>query len=107
VTDRIMAANRRRLNFDLTRLAAPAPTAPGERRALYNGFGDALAQAFELVVTPLVCMFIGMWLDGRFGTRPVLTIVLGVLALFSVVAKMYYGYKAAMEREEEGKPWRR
>lgn len=75
-------------------------------RALYNGFGNALGQAVELVVTPLLFLALGAWLDGRFGTRPVLTVVLCSLALCGVAVSSYYRYTARMAREDEGRPWK-
>ena len=82
---------------------------PGDdaRRDLYQGFGNALATAFEMVATPALFVLLGVWLDGRVGTRPLCAVVLGVLALTAVVLKAYYGYRDAIDREEEGKPWRR
>jgi hypothetical protein len=74
---------------------------------MYQGFSDALAQAVEIVVTPLLFAALGYWLDGLFGIRPVLTAVLGALGLVGVAARSYYAYKAAMDRAEEGKPWTR
>ncbi len=94
---------------------AEAAKAPGtgagdpvqDRMGLYHGFGNALATAFEMVVVPTLFVLFGLWLDGRFGTRPVLGVVLGVLAVVGVALKTYYVYEATIEREEEGKPWRR
>src|SRR4051812_20609121 len=71
-----------------------------QRRDLYNGFGDTLANAFELVFTPVVAGFLGFLLDRFVGTTPVFTVVFGVLALIGVVAKMYYTYLADMEAHE-------
>lgn len=72
---------------------------------MWRGFGDALAQAVEMVVTPLLFALAGWWLDGRFGTGPVLALVLGGLGVVGVGARTYYAYRAAIERQEEGKPW--
>ena len=78
-----------------------------ERQATYNGFGDALAHATELVVTPLLFALAGYGLDRLFGTGPVLAIVLGLVGVLGVAVKSYYEYAARMAREEEGKPWTR
>jgi F0F1-type ATP synthase assembly protein I len=74
---------------------------------MYNGFGNALSQAIELVVTPLLFGLFGFWLDGRLGTRPVFTIVIGALGVVGMAVKTFYVYRDAMEREQEGKPWTR
>ncbi len=76
-----------------------------EKQELTNGFGDALARAFELVATPLLFALAGFGLDTVFGIRPVLTVVLFVFALAGVVVRMYYGYDQAMRRHDEEGPW--
>jgi F0F1-type ATP synthase assembly protein I len=78
-----------------------------ERQATYNGFGDALAHATELVVTPLLFALAGYGLDRLFGTGPVLAIVFGLVGVIGVAVKSYYEYAARIAREEEGKPWTR
>ena len=47
-----------------------------DRRDLNNGFGDALATPFELVVTPVVFGFVGWFLDSPARHRPGLTVAL-------------------------------
>jgi hypothetical protein len=42
-----------------------------------------------------------------FGTGPVLAIVLGLVGLTGIVLRTYYWYRADVQREEEGKPWKR
>jgi F0F1-type ATP synthase assembly protein I len=78
-----------------------------ERQATYNGFGDALAHATELVVTPLLFALAGYGLDRLFGTGPILAIVFGLVGVIGVAVKSYYEYAARIAREEEGKPWTR
>ena len=78
-----------------------------ERQATWNGFGNALSQAVELVAAPLLFALAGWFLDNHFGTGPVLAIVLGLLGVVGVAARSYYWYRAEIEREEEGKPWTR
>ena len=78
-----------------------------ERRALNNGFGDALAQAFEFAVTPILFALLGLWLDSRYGTGHLWVVVLSVLGIAGVCITGIYRYKAKVEKEEEGKPWTR
>ena len=78
-----------------------------DHQALYNGFGNALAQAVEFVATPAIFLLVGLWIDHRFGTGHVFMLVLFLLALVGVSVSAYYRYKAAMDRAEEGKPWKR
>jgi F0F1-type ATP synthase assembly protein I len=78
-----------------------------DQQALYTGFGNALGQAVEFVATPFLFFFLGLWLDHVFGTGAVLRVTLFALALFGVVVSAYYRYRAAMDKAEEGKPWKR
>ena len=78
-----------------------------DRQATYNGFGDALATAVELVATPLVFALIGWLIDRAVGTAPVFAVVLGLVGVVGVALRSYYQYRADMAREEEGKPWTR
>jgi F0F1-type ATP synthase assembly protein I len=85
-----------------------AESAPDGRPPSWKqGFGDGLSQAVGLVGTPLLFALLGVFLDGRFGTRPLFTIVLAVLATAGTFVSTYYEYKAEMERAQEGKPWAR
>jgi F0F1-type ATP synthase assembly protein I len=76
-----------------------------DQRDTYSGFSNALSHAFELVVTTLIFVLLGLWLDGRAGTRPLFTAVFGLLAVIGLGVRAYYTYKADMDRHEEGKPW--
>jgi F0F1-type ATP synthase assembly protein I len=78
-----------------------------ERRAVYGGFGEALAQAFEFAAIPVLFALFGVWLDGLAETRPVITVVLAVIGLVGVCVRTAYRYKAKVELDEEGKPWTR
>jgi len=78
-----------------------------DHQALYNGFGNALAQAVEFVATPVLFLLFGLWVDHLLGTGRVFMVGLFVLALVGVSVSAYYRYKAAMDRAEEGKPWKR
>lgn len=71
-----------------------------DRRDLYNGFGDTLARAFEVVFTPLVFGVIGYWIDGRTHTRPLFALTFGILVLVYTLWKLAKGYMTAMEAEE-------
>jgi len=94
---------------------AAEPGGPGERtqsswhdrQSVYGGFGEALAQAIEFAVTPVLFALFGLWLDDRLGTTPALTIVLAVVGITGVCVRTLYVYKSKVERDEEGKPWTR
>ena len=87
--------------------ARPSDPPLADRQALYSGFGNALGQAVEFVATPFLFFLLGIWLDHVFGTGSVLRVTFFALALVGVVASAYYKYRAAMEKAEEGKPWKR
>ena len=71
-----------------------------ERRDLYEGFSNAAGRAFEVVFTPLVFGWLGWWIDGRVGTRPLFALTLGILVLLYTLWKLANGYMDVMEREE-------
>ncbi|MFP5319053.1 MAG: AtpZ/AtpI family protein [Acidimicrobiia bacterium] len=105
--------SRRTLRSLISRQAASAAAAAGvtpehqptERGELYRNFGDGFTRAFELAVTPLIFGAAGYWLDGRVGIRPVLTILLTVLALVALLLRTWYGYVYRMQKLEEAGPW--
>ncbi|MGI9021944.1 MAG: AtpZ/AtpI family protein [Acidimicrobiales bacterium] len=75
------------------------------RQQTYSGFGDALAQAFEMVVTPLLFGVGGYFLDRWLGTSPLFTIILSLLGIVGMSAKMWYAYDARMRAHEATAPW--
>jgi F0F1-type ATP synthase assembly protein I len=84
-----------------------APVDLRDRQATYNGFGNALSQAVEIVVTPLLFALGGLLIDRVAGTTPLFTVVLGLFAAVGLSIRIYYQYRDDMAREEEGKPWTR
>jgi hypothetical protein len=95
------------LRGHLLRPLSSADKPLADQQALYTGFGNALGQAVEFVATPFLFFLLGLWLDHVFGTGSILRVTLFALALVGVTISAYYRYRAAMEREEEGKPWKR
>ena len=78
-----------------------------DRRDLYNGFGDGLARAFELAVTPAIFGGFGYGLDRWLGLAPLLTIVLFLFAVAGTSYMAWFRYDAEMRQVEAGKPWTR
>jgi F0F1-type ATP synthase assembly protein I len=78
-----------------------------DRQATYNGFGNALSTAVEIVVTPLVFGVLGWLIDRAVGTTPLFAVVLGLFAVIGLAVRLYYRYRDDMARAEEGKPWTR
>ena len=71
-----------------------------ERRALTNGFGDALAAAFEMVATPAVFGFLGWLLDRWLGTQPLFLLAFSIIVFVYEVWKLFLGYGTAMAEHE-------
>ena len=74
---------------------------------MQRGLGDGFTIAVEFVVVPLLFALLGYWLDGRFGTAPILVVVLGALGFIGVLVRTYYAYLTQSQLAEEGKPWTR
>jgi hypothetical protein len=74
-------------------------------RDTYNGFGDGLARAFEIAVTPIVFGAIGYGLDRLIGIVPILTIVFFVIALVGMFIRLWYEYDMKMKEHEAAAPW--
>jgi len=51
------------------------------RRELYQGFGNTLSRAMELVAAPFLFAALGFLADRVLGTSPVLAIIFGVIGL--------------------------
>ncbi len=71
-----------------------------ERRELNKGFGDGLARAVEMVVTPLILGAVGWALDARFGTKPFIALGLFAFTIIYVLWKQLSVYDAKMRAEE-------
>jgi F0F1-type ATP synthase assembly protein I len=78
-----------------------------EKRDFYNGFGDALARAFEFAVTPAIFGFLGYVLDRAIGTIPVFTIILALLCIVGMFLKTWYTYDTTMRAHDADSPWGR
>ena len=66
-----------------------------------NGFGDGMAAAFEMVVTPAIFGVLGFLLDRAIGTTPIFTLVLSVVVLTYMVWKLWTQYVADSDVELE------
>jgi F0F1-type ATP synthase assembly protein I len=84
----------------------PAGERP-DQASTWEGFSNALSHAVELVGVTVLFVLGGLWLDGRTGTRPLFTVVLGLLGVVGLGVRAYYRYMAQIAHDEEGKPWTR
>ncbi len=76
-----------------------------DQRNTWHGFSNALSQAFESVATLVIFVLLGLWIDGRAGSRPLFTVIFALFAVVGISVRTYYAYKAQVTRDEEGKPW--
>jgi len=72
------------------------------KQEMNRGFGDALATAFELALTPAIMALIGWQLDRWLGTGPVLFLFLFVFTVSYEIWKLFKRYEAHM-RDEQAK----
>ena len=70
------------------------------RRELNQGFGDSLARAFELVLTPVIMGAIGWLIDARLGTKPLVALLLFVFTIGYLFWKLFMRYDATMKAKE-------
>lgn len=84
-----------------------SPAVQAQRQELYKGFGDTLALAFELAVTPVIFGLMGYGLDRWLGTLPILTVVFVVLCIVGLSVRLWYDYDARMRVHEANGPWAR
>ena len=66
------------------------------QREIYQGFGDTLALAFELALTPALFGGLGYLLDRWLGTLPGFTLGMFLLAVVGLFIRMWYGYDTRM-----------
>ena len=76
-----------------------------DRRDTWHGFSNALSRSFEMAATFALFVLLGLFVDDRIGTKPLFTVVLGLLAVIGLAVRTYYTYMDQIRRDEEGKPW--
>lgn len=83
--------------------AANQPTAGAlHKRAMANGFGNAMGTATELALLPGVFGFLGWLLDGWAGTAPLFVVSFLVFAFAGMLVRAWIGYDAEMREQERG-----
>ncbi|MDZ7626238.1 MAG: AtpZ/AtpI family protein [Ignavibacteriaceae bacterium] len=66
----------------------------------YKEVGPYVGLGLQLAVTVTVMVFVGIWLDGHFETKPILTVV---FAFFGVFAGMYTFIKSVLKAGNDKK----
>ena len=75
------------------------------RQEMNQGFGNALALAVEMVMTPMLFALLGWALDRWLGTGPVFLILLALFGAVGMALKTYYAYVEKMRQHEQEAPW--
>jgi len=70
------------------------------KRELNKGFGDALALAVELAITPAIFAFLGWRLDEWLGTTPLFLLVFFLFTFSYVAWREYTRYKLRMDEHQ-------
>ena len=71
------------------------------KRDSYNGYGNGLAKAFELTMTPALFGGIGYLIDRKADTKPWFTVGLVLFAIVGMFVRMWYGYDDEMKAHEK------
>ena len=71
------------------------------KRELNKGFGDALATAVELAVTPAIFAWLGWKLDSWAGTAPLFLVVFFLFTFCYVVWRQVVIYQGRMNEQEQ------
>jgi F0F1-type ATP synthase assembly protein I len=71
-----------------------------QRRELNNGFGDSLAKAVELTLTPAIFGFLGYLLDRRLDTSPLFLLLFALFTFGYVCWKTWGSYERRMQEHE-------
>jgi len=66
----------------------------------YKDVGPYIGLGLQLAAIVTVMVFVGIWLDGQFNTKPVLTVV---CAFFGVFAGMYTFIKSVLKAGNDKK----
>ena len=76
-------------------------------RDVNNGFGEGLATAFELVVTPLLMGFFGWLIDRWLGLHLVFALGFGLFTFGYLMWKLALRYNHEMDGHEAAAAWSR
>jgi F0F1-type ATP synthase assembly protein I len=99
-TDETRRTEAGRLTQAVARLVPSTAPDGDDRRQLTRGFGDALAWAFELALTPALFGLLGWRLDVWLGTEPVFLLAFVVIVFVYEVWKLYMRYARDLDRHQ-------
>lgn len=88
--------------------SGPRTSIVAERTPLMERLNnDGFSQAFELVCAPILFGLLGHWLDGRFSTGAVLTVIFAIAGAVGGVTRLVLAYRLQIQLIDQGKPWTR
>jgi hypothetical protein len=76
-------------------------------REVNTGFGEGLATAFEMVVTPAIFGFLGYLVDRWVGTNLVFMFTFGLFVFGYMLWKLAVRYNTEMDKHLADAPWAR
>jgi F0F1-type ATP synthase assembly protein I len=76
-----------------------------ERRELYNGFGDGLALAFQIALTPVIFGGLGYLIDRAIDRVPLFTIILFLVSMVGVFISQWAQYEHRMKQADAEAAW--
>ncbi len=65
---------------------------------VYRDVGPYLGLGMQLAVTVTIMVFVGIWLDEKFNSKPILTIICSVFGIF---AGMYNFIKTVLKSDKK------
>ena len=71
---------------------------PSSLSQAYRSVGPYLTLGIQLIVTILACVFAGHWVDGKFDTAPLWTLIGG---LIGIAAGFYHFFKAVLKMDRK------
>lgn len=72
------------------------------KRAMANGFGNAMGTATEIALLPAIFGVLGWAIDSWLGTEPVFLVALLVFAFAGMLVRTWLGYDKEMRAQEQG-----
>jgi len=74
---------------------------PKKDTKIWNELGPYLNLGWQLVITIVLMIFLGKWIDEKFDTSPTFIVIFSILGVF---AGMYNFLKVAMKSNKKKKP---
>ena len=70
-----------------------------------NAEPKSSVHSLELVITMILFILVGRFIDSRFDTTPIWTLIFTFIGIFGSFASAFYRYREVSERLEKDKVW--